>query len=293
MPHGQIVVGPPGAGKTTYCAGLEQYFAATGRKVAIFNMDPANDAVPYAAAASIRDLVRAEAVAAELHLGPNGSLLYAMELLEKNFSWLRARMAEHGDKYLVFDFPGQVELYTHNDCVRRVVQRMVALNYRIAVVNLVDSHYCTDASKFIAVLLMSLTAIVQLELPAVNVLSKIDLIEQYGELPFSLEYFTESNDLSALSASLDVDPAFHKHARLNRALVELVEDFPWVGFHTLDIQDRESVTRVTRAVDKANGYSLANLEVGKATYSALVGAPERDHRWVEDVQERYTRRRTR
>jgi Conserved hypothetical ATP binding protein len=31
MPHGQIVIGPPGAGKTTYCAGLQQFFAATGR----------------------------------------------------------------------------------------------------------------------------------------------------------------------------------------------------------------------------------------------------------------------
>jgi len=49
-------------------------------------------------------------------------------------------------------------------------------------VNLVDSHYCADASKFIAVMLSSVTTMLQLELPAINVLSKIDLIEQYGEL---------------------------------------------------------------------------------------------------------------
>jgi GPN-loop GTPase len=254
-------------------------------------MDPASETVPYTAAVSIRELVRSEAVAAELKLGPNGSLLYAMELLEKNFVWLRARMHEHRDKYLLFDFPGQVELYTHNDCIRRVVQRMVALGYRIAVVNLVDSHYCTDPAKFISVLLMSLTAVIKLELPAMCVLSKIDLIEQYGELPFDLEFFTESSDLSALVAALDSDPAMRKHARLNAALCELIEDFPWVGFHTLDIQDRESVMRVTRAVDKANGYSFTNLEIGKATYEAIVGKPERDHRWAEEVQERYVKRR--
>lgn len=260
------------------------------RKTAIFNMDPANEEVPYTAAVSIRELVRVEEVAAEHKLGPNGSLLYAMELLEKNFDWLRARMAEHKGKYLLFDFPGQVELYTHNDCIRGVVQRMVALNYRIAVVNLVDSHYCTDPAKFIAVLLMSLTAVIKLELPAVNVLSKVDLIEQYGELPFNLEFFTESEDLSALVAALDADPRFRRYAKLNAALCELVEDFPFVGFHTLDIQDRESVMRVTKAVDKANGYSFTNLEIAKGTYNAIVGLQERDNRWVEDVQERYVKR---
>jgi GPN-loop GTPase len=34
MPYGQIVVGPPGAGKSTYCAGLLQFLTAAGRYVA-------------------------------------------------------------------------------------------------------------------------------------------------------------------------------------------------------------------------------------------------------------------
>lgn len=254
-------------------------------------MDPANEEVPYIAAVSIRELVRSEDVARDLKLGPNGSLLYAMELLEKNFNWLQARMYEHRKKYLVFDFPGQVELYTHNDCIRNIMQRMSALGYRIAAVNLVDAHYCTDPAKFIAALLMSLTAIIKLELPAVCVLSKVDLIEQYGPLPLTLEEYTEVGDLRALVSALDEDPSLRRHARLNAALCELVEDFPFVGFHTLDIQVRESILRVTQAVDKANGYSFTNFEIGKATYEALIGIPERDPRWVEDVQERYVKRR--
>lgn len=63
---------------------------------------------------------------------------------------------------------------------------------QITAVNLVDSHYCADAAKFIAVMLTSLTVMINLELPAINVLSKIDLIEQFGELrtclhPLSLD----------------------------------------------------------------------------------------------------------
>ena len=40
MVFGQIVIGPPGSGKTTYCEGMRQYLQALGRKVAVINLDP-------------------------------------------------------------------------------------------------------------------------------------------------------------------------------------------------------------------------------------------------------------
>ena len=30
---GQLVIGPPGSGKTTYCNGMQQYLLSLGRKV--------------------------------------------------------------------------------------------------------------------------------------------------------------------------------------------------------------------------------------------------------------------
>jgi hypothetical protein len=53
---------------------------------------------------------------------------------------------------------------------------------QLCAVQLVDSHYCSDASKFISVLVTSLSTMLQLALPHINVLSKIDLVESYGEL---------------------------------------------------------------------------------------------------------------
>ena len=38
----------------------------------------------------------------------------------------------------------------------------------------------------------------QVEQPHVNVLSKVDLIEKYGKLPFNLDFFTDVLDLSYL-----------------------------------------------------------------------------------------------
>jgi len=53
---------------------------------------------------------------------------------------------------------------------------------QLAAVNLCDAHYVTDASKYIAVLMSSLRVMLHLELPHINVLSKMDLITQYGDL---------------------------------------------------------------------------------------------------------------
>lgn len=59
---------------------------------------------------------------------------------------------------------------------------MLRLFLQLAVVHLVDAHHCTDSSKFVSVVMLSLSSMVRLELPHINVLSKIDLIQQYGKL---------------------------------------------------------------------------------------------------------------
>lgn len=62
--------------------------------------------------------------------------------------------------------------------------------YRLTAVHLIDAHLCTDASKYLSALLLTLNTMLHLEQPAVNVLSKIDLGNQYGPLAFNLDYYT-------------------------------------------------------------------------------------------------------
>ena len=60
-----------------------------------------------------------------LKLGPNGALVYCMEFLESNFEWLVVQIKKFPkDKYFLFDFPGQVELYTHHKSVKNIVARL-------------------------------------------------------------------------------------------------------------------------------------------------------------------------
>ncbi|XP_067167797.1 GPN-loop GTPase 2 [Apteryx mantelli] len=274
LAFGQVVIGPPGSGKTTYCHGMQEFMARIGRRVVVVNLDPANEVTPYQCAVDISELITLPDVMESLKLGPNGGLIYCMEYLEANFDWLQEKLAAFRGHYYLFDCPGQVELYTHHDALKNVFAQLTKWNFRLAAVHLVDSHYCTDPGKFISVLCTSLSTMLHVELPHVNVLSKMDLIEQYGKLAFNLDYYTEVLDLSYLVDHLASDPFFKNYRRLNEKLVEVIEDYSLVSFVPLNVQDKESMRRVMQAVDKANGYSFGDQEHRslEALMSAAVGA---------------------
>jgi GTPase SAR1 family protein len=88
MPFAQLVIGPPGSGKSTYCDGMHQFMAAINRKCSVVNLDPANDSTSYPCALDVRDLVTIDEIMEQEDLGPNGGVLYALEELEHNFEWL-------------------------------------------------------------------------------------------------------------------------------------------------------------------------------------------------------------
>ena len=62
MLFGQLIFGPPGSGKTTYCDGMSNFLEQLKRPVAVVNLDPANDSLPYTPAIDIRSLVTLEQV---------------------------------------------------------------------------------------------------------------------------------------------------------------------------------------------------------------------------------------
>jgi len=268
MPFGEIVVGSPGSGKSTYCYGKHQLFSALNRPISIVNLDPANDNIPYPCAVDIAALVTLQDVMAEHGLGPNGGMLYCMEYLEANYDWLEDRLKElGGDAYVLFDLPGQVELSTNHTSLKRIIDKLGKSGFRLAAVHLCDSHYVTDAAKYVSVLLLSLRAMLHLELPHINVLSKVDLLTQYGDLDFNLEFYTEVQDLAHLENALS--SASPRYAALNMAICGLIEDFSLVGFETLAVEDKHSMLNLMRAIDRATGYVF----VSSQTQTADDGAP--------------------
>lgn len=128
---GQVVIGPPGSGKTTYCLGMSEFLRALGRRVAVVNLDPANEGLPYECAVDVGELVGLSDVMDALRLGPNGGLLYCMEYLEANLDWLRAKLDPLRGHYFLFDCPGQVELCTHHGALRSIFSQMAQWDLRV------------------------------------------------------------------------------------------------------------------------------------------------------------------
>ncbi|KAI8874324.1 hypothetical protein GQ42DRAFT_38064 [Ramicandelaber brevisporus] len=90
-----------------------------------------------------------------------------------------------------------------------------------------------------------------------------------GGMRFNLDYYTDVTDLSYLYDEFD-DPdaetaapttqAFgRRYAALNKVLCDLVERYNLVGFQTLAIEDKNSVTKLMRVIDRANGFVFGGL----------------------------------
>lgn len=93
-----------------------------------------------------------------------------------NLDWLDEELGGFGDDYVIIDCPGQIEIYTHFDIMKKLVKYLNGLGYNVCGVYLLDSQYIDDPAKFFSGVLSAMSAMLQLEIPHVNVLSKMDLL---------------------------------------------------------------------------------------------------------------------
>jgi GPN-loop GTPase len=60
---GQLVIGPPGSGKSTYCQKMIEFYKKLGRNVELINLDPANENIEKSnISIDIMDLIKVEDV---------------------------------------------------------------------------------------------------------------------------------------------------------------------------------------------------------------------------------------
>ncbi|KAG6388079.1 hypothetical protein SASPL_153276 [Salvia splendens] len=250
MGYAQLVIGPAGSGKSTYCSSLSQHCETIGRSINIVNLDPAAENFDYPVAMDIRELISLEDVMEELGLGPNGGLIYCMDLnylrhLEENLDeWLTEELDNYlDDDYLVFDCPGQIELFSHVPVLKNFVEHLKRKNFNVCVVYLLDSQFITDVTKFISGCMASLSAMVQLELPHVNILSKMDLVRNKRDIE---NYLNPEPQTLLAELNQRMAPQFGK---LNKSLIELVDQYSMVSFFPLDLRKESSIQYILSQID--------------------------------------------
>lgn len=242
-----MVLGPAGAGKSTFCNAIISHMQSIGRRAHLVNLDPAADPTQYEFTIDIKDLISLEDVMEELELGPNGGLVYCFEYLMNNLDWLDEEIGDYDDEYLIFDCPGQIELYTHIPVLPTIARHLqVNLNFSLCAAYLLEAPFVIDQAKFFSGALSAMSAMILLELPHINVLSKMDLVK----LEISrkkLKQFLNPDPLLLEEESDDSNPRFSK---LNRAIAYLVDDFGMVQFLPLDCSsESKSVATIISHID--------------------------------------------
>lgn len=304
----QIVMGPAGSGKSTYCHAIQEHCAARvaggapgTTLVSVANLDPAAEHFEYEPAFDVRDLISVTEVMEELGLGPNGALLYCMEYLLENLDWLHSELEQFGDDdYLLLDCPGQLELYTHVPVQKRMLDAVAGWGYAGSMVSVfcIDAAFCIDASKFLSGSLLSLSAMIALELPHVSVLTKCDLMPEaeidrilnYGSAShiWNLEQDQQSlfainpnhrNSNMAKTSSTNIEENHDVHNnpeqlkrlrhlearrlrrhRLTLAISQLLDDWQMVSYVPLNLRDEDSLDHVFATVNHCIQYG-EDLEV--------------------------------
>eukprot|EP01036_Dinobryon_divergens_P024283 gene24283-32719_t len=235
----QIVIGPAGVGKSTYCKTMQEHGKTTKRTIHVANLDPAAESFGYDAAFDVRDLVSLEDAMDQFGYGPNGGLVYCMEFLFQNIDWLREELeAFDEDDYIIFDCPGQVELYSHLPVMRDLARTLVSWGFRVMSVYLMDALFVLEPAKFISGCMLSLSCMLQLELPHINVVTKCDIADK-EQVATVLE--SEGAWMVDALGRQSSSPAARRLSRLTSAISSVIDDYMIVSFIMLDPTEEESI----------------------------------------------------
>jgi len=99
----------------------------------------------------IRDLISLQDAQEELSYGPNGGLVYCMEYLIENIDWLLEELSEFAeDSFILFDCPGQIELYTHLNVMERLAKEIGRHGYNLCALYCSDGSFINEPAKYIS-----------------------------------------------------------------------------------------------------------------------------------------------
>nr|QBH74282.1 hypothetical protein [Essigella californica] len=254
MRYAQLVMGPAGSGKSTYCSAVSQHIENERNSAIVVNLDPAAEHFEYTPTIDIRELIHIDDAMEDelLHFGPNGGLVFCMEYLIENQEWLKDQLGDDDDDYVIFDLPGQIELYTHMKTVKQLAELLQNWGFNVCSVMLIDSQFMVDGPKFISGTMAALSVMINLELPHINVLSKMDLLSKTARK--HLDDYLEP-DARALMSDVKTNTAWGKKYRhLSNRIGQMIEDYSLVQFVPLNIKDETSISNLQLTINTMIQY---------------------------------------
>ena len=211
-------VGTAGCGKSTLTHAFQNWMTTLGLDTITVNLDPGVDYLSYSPDIDIREWISLAEIMRENKLGPNGAQIAAADLLVFNIHRVKDLIDDFKTNYVLFDTPGQTELFTLRHSSRRIIETLGI--DRSVLIFLFDPFVAQSPSGFVAQLLLASTVQFRFNIPIYLVLSKTDMIEK-EPLDQIIDW---SNDLYQLEEALTKESQFlqsHLNFELLKVLREL------------------------------------------------------------------------
>ncbi|ODN03151.1 GPN-loop GTPase 3 [Orchesella cincta] len=265
MRYAQIIMGLKDSGKSTYCKLMAKYAESKGRKMRIVNLDPSPGELVYDhPIADIREVVKTnEAEEGENSTQSSASgFELALGYILDNPDWLFGSIGELKDgDYILFDCPGESQYYIHSKSMKVFAAMLVVKSFRTCGVFVRDGRMGLNGYNFIGSCLTPLTSYINLSIPHVGLMMKIDLLTDDDKSKLQLFINSDIKDVLRYENSryknfqCDGQPEL---AKLCSSAVAILEGHSMVRkkYYALDIKDEESFKGFLDIVDDLLGIIL-------------------------------------
>lgn len=172
-----MMLGMAGLGKTTLTYSYAKWLKDNDFNIAIVNLDPGVERLPYVPDFDIRSMFTIKDVMIKYNLGSNGALIKSMELIEENLNQILSMKPFINDEdydLILIDTPGQMEVFVFRPIGPRISLKLKSKDSVIGVY-IVDGELVKNIHDVVMAWFMGLLLRLRLEIPVIPVLNKSDV----------------------------------------------------------------------------------------------------------------------
>lgn len=211
-------IGTAGSGKSTLTHNFQQWMAHRSLDAIAVNLDPGAENLPYEPDVDIRDWISLKEIMKTYKLGPNGAQIACADMIALNTDDIKKSISSFKTDYVLMDTPGQLELFVFREAGKYIVKFLNP--QRSIIAYMLDPGLAKTASGFVSQLLLSFSTSFRLGQPQVNILSKVDMLND-EELK-QIEQWSYSSD--ALTDAIISEKA-SVYREMSEGLLRLINDF--------------------------------------------------------------------
>lgn len=171
-----FVTGTAGSGKSLLTSSIVSWYREKSQDAIAVNLDPGVLSLPYDPDVDIRTMVDFQQIMTEYSLGPNGALIFANDLIASKLQNVQEEIDSTAAEIAIVDTPGQIELFAFRESGPYMARGLQADSK--VLLFLLDTLVASSPANFLSLELLSASVKLRMDMPQIQLLSKIDLAEQ-------------------------------------------------------------------------------------------------------------------